>query len=487
MRIWKNKLSTLTGNTSKTFKKVAVSALAFTTLSLGVGNSSLAESSGLTTVYYVYLNNEYIGTVSNQEIIDNIVNKKLDDSKDTYDENYELTLGSQLTYVSEQVFRSSSNTNDAEVVEKLEEELAVEAEASALVIDGEAVAYLQDQETAEKVIKALKLQYVTEEQLNELEARKNNPSITLPPLKENETRILDVSLSKDVSFSEEKVSPQQVLTVEQAVQLLTKGTLEEKTYKVREGDVLGSIAVAHDMKLAQLLSINPGLNEDSLLKIDQEINVTFLEPLLRVVVEKEVFKKETVAYKKEVVEDSSMFKGDTKVKQEGKDGLREVTYKISEQNGVKVKQETISENMIQEPINHIVLKGTKVMPSRGDGSFAWPAVGGYVSSHLGYRWGKMHKGIDIARPSNRTIKAADNGVVVFAGWDGGYGNKIIVDHNNGYRTVYAHLSSITVNVGQTVPKGSKIGVMGSTGDSTGVHLHFEIYKNGSLKNPMDYL
>ncbi|MFE8702003.1 peptidoglycan DD-metalloendopeptidase family protein [Cytobacillus sp. FJAT-54145] len=487
MRIWKNKLSTLTGNTSKTFKKVAVSALAFTTLSLGVGNSSLAESSGLTTVYYVYLNNEYIGTVSNQEIIDNIVNEKLNDSKNTYDDNYELTLGSQLTYVSEQVFRSASNTNDAEVVEKLEEELAVEAEASALVIDGEAVAYLQDQETAENVIKALKLQYVTEEQLNELEARKTNPSITLPPLTENETRILDVSLSKEVSFSGEKVSPQQVLTVEQAVQLLTKGTLEEKTYKVREGDVLGSIAVAHDMKLAQLLSINPGLNEDSLLKIDQEINVTFLEPLLRVVVEKEVFKKETVAYKKEVVEDASMFKGDTKVKQEGKDGLREVTYKISEQNGVKVKQETISENMLQEPINHIVLKGTKVMPSRGDGSFVWPAVGGYVSSHLGYRWGKMHKGIDIARPSNRTIKAADNGVVVFAGWDGGYGNKIIVDHNNGYRTVYAHLSSITVNVGQTVPKGSKIGVMGSTGDSTGVHLHFEIYKNGSLKNPMDYL
>ncbi|HYK74232.1 MAG TPA: M23 family metallopeptidase, partial [Pseudoneobacillus sp.] len=123
----------------------------------------------------------------------------------------------------------------------------------------------------------------------------------------------------------------------------------------------------------------------------------------------------------------------------------------------------------------------------GDGSFVLPTVGGYISSNMGYRWNKMHKGIDIARPSNRTIKTVDNGVVVFAGWDGGYGNKIIVDHQNGYRTVYAHLSSIEVNVGQTVPKGSQIGVMGSTGDSTGTHLHFEVYRNGALVNPLKYL
>ena len=122
-----------------------------------------------------------------------------------------------------------------------------------------------------------------------------------------------------------------------------------------------------------------------------------------------------------------------------------------------------------------------MIPSRGEGRFAWPTVGGYISSPMGYRWGKMHKGIDIARPSNRTIKAADNGVVVFAGWDsGGYGNKIIIDHRNGFRTLYAHMSSLKVSVGQTVSKGSAIGIMGATGDATGVHLHFEVYKNGGL-------
>lgn len=100
----------------------------------------------------------------------------------------------------------------------------------------------------------------------------------------------------------------------------------------------------------------------------------------------------------------------------------------------------------------------------------------------------MHKGIDIARPANRNILAADNGVVEFAGYDnGGYGNKIIINHNNGMKTVYAHLSSISVSVGQTVEKGKVIGIMGSTGNSTGIHLHFELYKNGALQNPLDYL
>jgi murein DD-endopeptidase MepM/ murein hydrolase activator NlpD len=98
----------------------------------------------------------------------------------------------------------------------------------------------------------------------------------------------------------------------------------------------------------------------------------------------------------------------------------------------------------------------------------------------------MHKGIDIARPSDRSILAADNGTVVFAGEDGGYGNKVVIDHNNGMRTLYAHLSSIDVSVGQTVQKGSKIGIMGSTGNSTGIHLHFEVYQNNKLQNPLNY-
>jgi len=328
---------------------------------------------------------------------------------------------------------------------------------------------------------------VSEDQLTELDARKAQDNGSLPALQENESRILDVRLSKNVSIESENISPEKIMSADDAVTFLQKGTLEEKKYAIQEGDVLETIAQNHDLKMADLLALNPGLTEDSLLQIGQEINITALKPFIEVIVDKEVNQKEEIPFENEVVEDSSMPKGETKEKQQGQNGSRSVTYAISEQNGVTVKKEQSSEQIIQQPINHIVVKGTKAIPSRGEGSFAWPTVGGYVSSQLGYRWGKMHKGIDIARPSDRTIKAADNGVVVSAGWDGGYGNKVIIDHQNGFRTLYGHMASINVTAGQTISKGSAIGIMGATGDATGVHLHFEVYKNGSLVNPLSYL
>jgi murein DD-endopeptidase MepM/ murein hydrolase activator NlpD len=183
-----------------------------------------------------------------------------------------------------------------------------------------------------------------------------------------------------------------------------------------------------------------------------------------------------------------MNKGDTKVKQEGKDGEKSVTFTSTEVNGSQTEKNVIEEKELKEPVKYIVLKGTKETPSRGSGSFAWPTNGGYISSKQGPRWGKTHKGIDIARPSDKTIKSVDNGVVVSAGWDdGGYGNKVVIDHQNGYKTIYAHLDSISVSAGQTVGRGEKIGIMGTTGQSTGVHLHIEVYKNGSLINPLDVL
>lgn len=486
MNIRLNSLSKLTGNTSRRFKKTAISATATLTLTLGIGAHAFADQS-LKTMYYVYVDDSYVGMVSDKAIIERVVEKKVENTKGVHDNQLNLTVGPKLTYIPEQVFSSVSNTVDQEVIEKLDELLSIEAVATELVLDGDSSIYVKNRQMAEQVIEELKLKYVTKEQLEQVEKRKATPNESLPPLQENETRLLDVRLSKNVFISDKKVTPSKILSVPEAVEYLLKGTLEEKKYRVKAGDVLGQIAHDYDMSLEQLLSLNPGITEDSLLKIDQELNVTILQPIVEVIIDKEVFNKEAIPYQKEVVEDSSMFKGDTKVKQEGKDGSKEITYRISEQNGVVLNKEIIHETILEEPTSEILIKGTKVIPSRGEGSFAWPAVGGYISSKQGQRWGKLHKGIDIARPSNPTIKAADNGKVKFAGWSGGYGNKVVIDHQNGYETVYAHLSSINVSVGQSVSKGTQLGIMGSTGNSTGVHLHFEIYKNGNLENPLDYI
>src|SRR5690606_21933863 len=163
----------------------------------------------------------------------------------------------------------------------LEQILSVEAVAAELSFGGKSV-YLKDTSSAEKVIETLKLKYVSKEELQQLEEMKKNSTQSLPALKLNESRLLDVRLSENVTISNKKVAPDKILTVEQAVDYITKGTLEEKKYKVKEGDVLGRIANNHGMTLKQLLSINPDLNEESILKIGQEVNVTMYEPLVNV-------------------------------------------------------------------------------------------------------------------------------------------------------------------------------------------------------------
>ncbi|MFS0774534.1 M23 family metallopeptidase [Neobacillus sp. 3P2-tot-E-2] len=458
----------------------AASALIFSSVS-----ASAAGSVKLTTVYHVYNNQQYIGTVSNKEVVEKIVEEKAAQFQEST-KDLNLEFGSDIEYIKEQVFHSTAN--DTKTIQNLESSIQLQAEASSIVIDGQPVAFVENQETAENVIKQLKLQFVTQEQLDEVEARKSAPAAELPPLQDNETRILDVRVSKNVSFDLESVTPDKIMSAEEAVTFLQKGTLEEKKYVAQSGDVLGTIANNHGLALADFLALNPGLTEDSVVNIGQEVNVTALKPYLEIIVEKEENRKEAIAFENQVVEDGNMPKGETKVQQEGKDGERTVNYRISTQNGVTVSNVVTSEAVLTEPVAYIVVKGTKVIPSRGTGNLAWPTVGGYISSQQGQRWGRAHKGIDIARPSNRTIKAADNGKVVSAGNGGdGYGNKIVIDHENGLRTVYAHLDSIGVSVGQTVSQGSAIGVMGSTGNSTGVHLHFEVYKNGALQNPLNYV
>ncbi|MGD8744220.1 MAG: peptidoglycan DD-metalloendopeptidase family protein [Candidatus Woesebacteria bacterium] len=118
------------------------------------------------------------------------------------------------------------------------------------------------------------------------------------------------------------------------------------------------------------------------------------------------------------------------------------------------------------------------------GSFVWPAGGRVTQRFVWY-----HKALDIANKAAPNILAADSGTVVVAGWpDGyGYGNRVVIDHGNGYKTLYGHLSRIYVVPGQTVARGAPIGKMGSTGRSTGIHLHFEVIDNGVYLNPLSVL
>jgi len=118
--------------------------------------------------------------------------------------------------------------------------------------------------------------------------------------------------------------------------------------------------------------------------------------------------------------------------------------------------------------------------------FVWP-VSGPVVSGFGMRWGRMHEGIDIAAGMGTPVHAAAAGTVIHAGWLGGYGNLVVLDHGDGLATAYAHASALLVVVGQSVSQGETVSLVGSTGHSTGPHLHFEVRVNGVAVDPLLYL
>lgn len=468
-------------NFYSTIKKIGVASVLFA--GLGISSGFSGEQEGIQTIYHIYSDGQYVGELANIDDLEKIKEEKMKEAVSEY-KNLPLTIGSDLSVVEEKVF--SVGTDDSQVLGQLQDMLSVEAEAMGINIGGESVLYVKDKAAYDEVIKELKLQTVSEEELIEFEARKQSTE-SLPPLKKNETRLVNIEFSKELQAEEGKTAPDEVLGVEDALTLLNKGTLEEKKYTVQAGDVLGKIASAHNMKTQQLLDLNPNITEDTLLQIGDELNVTVLEPFVEVEAHYETKKIEPIQYKKLTEKDETKFKGEQRVKQEGTDGKKAVTQIVRKKNGTVIGKSVAEEHVIVEPVHEVTVVGTKVIPSRGTGNFVWPADGGYISSQMGKRWGRVHQGIDIARPSSRSIFAADNGVVTQVGYHGTYGNRIVITHNNGYETLYAHLSSIEVKVGQTVPQGTKIGVMGSTGRSTGMHLHFEVLKHGSNIDPLSLL
>ena len=463
----------------KSTKRVIIPTVLF----MGIGiNIGLADE-GLATVYHVYSSGEYVGSLSDEEKLEQLKESAVKKAATQYS-NFELSADANLSVIPERVF--TSLTNDEDVLDKLQTMLTVEAEAIAVIIDGETVFYVKDMSAYKEVVHRLKLQSVSEAQLNALEATSVSAQ-PLPVLKEGETRLVDIMISGDMKAELGKTIPKDVKSADDAMRLLNKGTLEEKVYTIKTGDVLSEIAALHQMTTTQLTELNPGYTENTVLQLGSELNVTVLEPYVYVEAHYEAKRKESIEHKSVTKENAEMYKGEKELTAAGSNGEKMVTELIRKQNGEIIGRSVATENILVEAIDEVTIVGTKVMPSRGSGEFIWPTNGGYVSSQRGERWGRVHEGIDIARPSSYAIKVADNGVVTDAGWHSTYGNRIVVTHNNGYVTLYAHLSTIDVQVGQVVPQGTAIGVMGSTGRSTGVHLHFEVLKDGVNINPMTVL
>jgi murein DD-endopeptidase MepM/ murein hydrolase activator NlpD len=292
-----------------------------------------------------------------------------------------------------------------------------------------------------------------------------------------------------------KANPGEIKSVDQALDLLVKGDVKEAQYTVQQNDSLWSIARKNDMLISEVIAGNKGLTEDTVLQLGQVINIVKTEPYLTVLAQGTKVVNEVIPFDVVTNTDSSVGYGKSVVKQAGKDGEKVVTYSYVQKNDAIVDKQVVKEEVVTQPVKQVIAKGPARAPvyvattSRGSGSvsgLSWP-LSGSITSYYGYRHGGFHSGIDIDGVTGQPYSAAAAGTVTMAGWDGSYGYCIIIDHGNGVATRYGHSSKLLVHVGQTVSKGQTIGLVGSTGNSTGSHLHFEVIINGSTVNPLSYL
>ncbi|WP_252243272.1 MULTISPECIES: M23 family metallopeptidase [unclassified Clostridium] len=216
--------------------------------------------------------------------------------------------------------------------------------------------------------------------------------------------------------------------------------------------------------------------------VDNMINDENIKVNVKIKEEKEV----TVAPKTQIKRDDSKYIGESNIK-EGESGSKRVTAEVTYCNGEKLNENVISEYVTKEAKDKIEYRGSKTPIGAKVTFLQYPTRGRYITSKFGPRWGKTHNGIDIAGNTGDPVTAAFDGVIEDAGVVSGYGNMIKIKHEDGLETLYGHLSSINVKKGKEIKKGDVIGEVGSTGRSTGPHLHFELRSKGTPINPESYI
>ncbi|MFR7450608.1 MAG: peptidoglycan DD-metalloendopeptidase family protein [Gemmiger sp.] len=292
----------------------------------------------------------------------------------------------------------------------------------------------------------------------------------------------DISLVDGLYLQASMVSYSDILSV------LNEGG-GARTYTAAEGDTVQTVLDATGVAWDSLAALNPELTgTDQELASGTEVITGVQSPdLLQVkVIRRESYTSE-IPYDTVETQSSEYDFGETVVTSAGQNGLQEITQDITYIDGVQTEISTVSVETLQEPVSEYVTKGTHLKSGMtanyGSGEWMWPVPQyTYVS-----RWmSSFHKGADICAAYGTPIYASDSGVVVTAGYHYSYGNYVVIDHGNGWTTLYGHMSALGCSSGQAVERGEVIGYVGSTGNSTGNHCHFEMHHNGTLVSARNF-
>ena len=339
-------------------------------------------------------------------------------------------------------------------------------EACAISVDGVELGYAPSQEAMEEMLARVAAPYFTE-------------------------YTTDYGFVEDVQVYPVELPSNTVYDLESIYAVLTTYTIEEDYYTVEKGDTFNQIAYSLDMTPADLSALNPDININKIY-IGQQLVIQEAVPYLSVYTYENKTYEAVIPSPIEEIPTADLYVGNSKIKEQGEDGLALQNADITYVNGVEVDRVINTSETLVEATTTYTYVGTTPRPkTASNGYYLWPTTTHRITSPYGYRYifgsYSFHLGVDIGASYGTSIKAADGGKVTHAGWKGSYGYLVIVTHDNGDQTYYAHCSKLLVSYGDKVYQGQTIAKVGSTGNSTGPHLHFEIRKNGKTVNPLDYL
>ena len=297
-----------------------------------------------------------------------------------------------------------------------------------------------------------------------------------------ENGILGMEFIESVEVFENYVDADRISDIDTQVAEVTKEKESNKIYVVEPGDCLSVIAMDHDTTVSSIVALNGFENSDVMIRDGQELIIAVPEPDLKIrLTVGEVYEEDYTA-DPVIMENDSWYTTKEVVHQEGTTGHRERNDVVVYENGVETNRTLLHENIMVESQAAVIERGTIIPPT-----YIKPISGGRYTSGFGRRWGRMHKGVDWACPVGTTVYASCGGTVIQPSYHGGYGNNVVIQHPDGRMTRYAHNSKLLVHVGQHVEQGEPIALSGNTGRSTGPHVHFEIYINGSAVDPLKYI
>ena len=466
-------------------------------------------------VYQVYIDGKMIGTVANEEAFDEYINQKQDAIKEKYGVD-KVYMPNGVTIKAVTTYDSNTDTNE-EIYQRIVNLKQFTIKGTMITIDNveqedyeTKYIYTLNKEIFDEAVVQLIRSFVEEEEYEAYMAG------TQKEIVDTGSVINNIDIDEDITYKKAYISIDEDIFTDASdlAKYLLYGTLDKQsTYVVKEGDTVETVANANKLNVQEFLIANDDIpSVNALLYAGKEVNVGLIDPVISIVVEVNSVKDEEKAFGVSVKYDPNELQGFEYVTKEGENGLYRVSREYEYINGQLTGTITLNSVELKPAVDKVIVKGDKEVPHIADLTYwAWPTDTPYtITTYYGYRWGSMHAAIDIYGPGHGSgIYAANNGTVVAAAGgcvvgnlscNGRRGNYVMINHNIGnYYTVYMHMASVNVKVGQVVSRGQKIGTMGNTGEVypvpssyrpySGTHLHFATYighpNHGSPFNPFN--